>query len=494
MNESAALRNMMLSAIVESSHDAIISKNLQGIIMSWNKGAEAIFGYTEDEVLGKSITILIPESKLQEEDHILASIRANRKIEHFETVRIRKDKSQVSISLTVSPVKDPHGNIIGASKIARDITAQIQAQAEVRKYAARLEILNSISRSISESMDIDTILQRVTDQTSKLTGAAVCLFHPTFSGNAVVRVDDITKDPENEMNAVGFGLPEEALPVISYMAVPVISNNGSIIGGLFFGHPEPGVFLPEHEDLVIAVAAQAAIALDNSRLFAEVQELSRKKDEFIALATHELKTPLTSLKGYLQMLGRKMDGHPAELFVRKSVSQTDRLTGLVDDLLHMSRIQAGKLEFNFESFDLRALMVDIAETFSYQEYQHVVICELEPDAVVLLADGQRIEQAILNLMTNAVKYSPQADKIYLGLHTTGGHAVISVRDEGMGLTPEQVASLFTRFYRTETARGISGLGLGLYLTKEIIDRHQGRIEVKSEPGKGSQFDIWLPLA
>ena len=523
-------KQAILSAIVQSSDDAIISKNLNGIIMSWNRGAEQIFGYSEDEVLGRHITILIPEERLSEEEVIISKIRKGERVQHFETIRKTKNGTEIPISLTVSPVKDSQGNIVGASKIARDISQQVETQRQLKKYTRHLEILNSLGKSISKKMDVKHILQQVTDATTSLTGAAfgaffyndvteegdslmlftlsganrkdfekfgmprsTAVFHPTFTGQGIVRVDDITKDSRYGLTGPHFGMPKGHPPVCSFLSVPVISGSGEVIGGLFFGHPDTGVFQKEHEDLVSNIASQAAISLDNSTLFEQVKSLSEKKDEFIAVASHELKTPLTTIKGYLQVLSKREKDTMSELFLKKSLNQVNKLNSLVKDLLNMSRLESGKLEFQKESFDLRKLLLEISETFSYSTTTHALLYELGDEPVIIEADKQRIEQAVINFMNNAVKYSPKADKISLKLSQFDGKVKISVKDEGIGLTEKERKQIFTRYYRAESTKGISGLGLGLYLTKQIIDRHNGKIEVTSEFGKGSEFSIILPM-
>ena len=524
-------KQAMLSAIVESSDDAIISKDLQGIIMSWNRGAEQLFGYTEAEIVGKSITTLIPKERLSEENVILDRIRNGKKVDHFETERCHKDGRKFPVSITVSPIRDAKGVVIGASKVARDISMQVRSQEALEKYISNLETLNTVGKSISENLDVQGILQRVTDATTKLTGAAfgaffyntigekeesfklftlsgasrevmeqlgmprhTKMFIPTFVDKKVVRIDDIRKFESHGLNTPYNGMPKGHFEVVSYLAVPVVAKSGMVIGGLLYGHPEPNVFTAEAELMVVNIAAQAAVSLDNSRLFEQVKSFSDKKDEFIALASHELKTPLTTIKGYLQVLARKENDHMSRLFLDKSLYQVEKLNSLIEDLLNMSRIEAGRLDFNLEVFDMRSLLEEILETFSYSATSHEVIANLGCEPVYIKGDKQRIEQAVLNLLTNAIKYSPKADKVYLSLRVEGNNLTVSVKDEGMGLTREQRNQLFTRFYRAENTKGISGLGLGLYLTKQIIDRHKGVIQVSSEYGKGSEFFFSLPIS
>lgn len=523
-------RQAHLSAIVESSDDAIISKDLNGIITSWNTGATDIFGYSEAEVLGKSITILIPKDRLNEEQLILKKISSGERIQHFETIRVTKEGKEIPISLSVSPLKDRNGKVIGASKIARNIEEQVKSKKKIENYLEKLRILNSVGKDISAKLDLETVLQKVTDATTKLSGAKfgaffyntedvtgeslmlytlsgasksdfekfgmprhTAVFQPTFSGQGVIRVDDIKKDRRYGKNAPYHGMPSRHLEVTSYMAVPVVSNSGVVIGGLIFGHPEKGVFKKDHEIMVRNIAAQAAIAIDNSQLFEKVKSLSEKKDEFIALASHELKTPLTTIKGYLQILEKKIDEPKSKMFLIKTLDQANRLNTLVDDLLNMSRIEAGQLEFNYEKFDIKELLSDISETFIYSEDSHNLITDFGEIPVFITADKQRIEQAINNLLSNAVKYSPLSDKIYLKLKLNKGQVKVIVKDEGVGLTTEQQQKVFTRFYRAESTKGINGLGLGLYLTKQIIDGHKGKLGVISQEGSGSEFYFSIPV-
>lgn len=523
-------KQAILTAIVESSDDGIISKNLEGIITSWNTGARRIFGYTEEETIGKHISLLIPETLLQEEDMIISNIRSGKKIDHYETIRLAKGGREVPISLTISPVKDSRGRIIGASKIARNISERLHAEQLINQSLYRLNTLNSIGKAIFENLDVQSVLQKVTDATTKLTGAAfgaffnnaldeqgesymlftlsgapreafekfgmprnTDVFRATFLGEGVVRSDDITKDLRYGHNAPHKGMPKGHLPVVSYLAVPVISNSGAVIGGLFFGHPELGVFTEEHEDLVSSIALQAAIALDNSKLFEEVKALSAKKDEFIALASHELKTPLTTIKGYLQVLDRSEKEPVGKLFINKTLNQVEKLNALISDLLDISKIEAGKLRLDKIDFDLRELLLEVIESLQHTNKTHRILFHDDGQPAKIRADRQRLEQALLNLLINAIKYSPKADHIEVWLETTGGEVTVRIRDEGIGLSHAQQKKLFTRFYRAEGAFRIAGLGLGLYLTKDIIDRHQGRIGVASETGKGSTFFFSLPI-
>lgn len=524
-------RQSMLAAIIESSDDAIVSKTLDGIITSWNDSAEKMFGYSPAEAIGQSITLIIPPERLQEEKLIITKVRSNEKVDHFQTERRTKSGDLLSISLSVSPIRDRSGKIIGASKIARNITAQKKAEAALQRYTQNVEALYSIGKAIAEDLDIKRILQKVTDETTRLaeaeygaffyntvdnngesymlytlSGASkeafekigmprnTDVFKITFNGEGVLRVDDITKDPRYGKNAPHHGMPVGHLPVVSYMAVPVISKTGIVIGGLFFGHPKPGIFKREHETMVMNIASQAAVALDNAKLYEEIKILNARKDEFIGIASHELKTPLTGMSGYLQLLERNLAKDANLAFVKKTKGQLNKLLALVADLLDVSKVQAGKLDLTMETFNLHTLLAETLEVIQLLNKTHELLFTSDSNELLVRADKQRMEQVIINLLNNAIKYSPGAKQVEINLATAGQQVKVTVKDFGIGITAEQQKDIFSRFFRADgLAHHMSGLGLGLYISKEIIERHKGHIGVKSEFGKGSEFYFTIPV-
>lgn len=318
-----------LAAIVESSDDAIISKNLNGVVTTWNRAAERLFGYSADEMIGQSILTLIPDARRDEEELILGRIRRGERVDHFETVRRRKDGSSFDISLTVSPIFRADGTVVGASKIARDITDRRRFEAQLEKQARSLAQLNRVAAVVSRDLDLERIVQSVTDIATELSGAQFGaffynqldddgesyllfslsgapreafegfgmprnteLFNPTFLGKGTVRSADIRKDPRYGRNPPHHGMPAGHLPVVSYLAVPVVSASGDVHGGLFFGHDEADIFDVEVEALVVSIAAQAAVAMDNARLHkaakAEIAQ-RRRAEEALELSLGELR-------------------------------------------------------------------------------------------------------------------------------------------------------------------------------------------------------------
>ncbi|MFA7604131.1 MAG: PAS domain S-box protein [Novosphingobium sp.] len=343
-----------LAAIVESSDDAIVSKQLDGTITSWNSAAERLFGWRAEEIVGQSVLALIPEDRHDEEALIIERLRRGERIEHFETVRRHKSGVLFDISLTISPIRRSDGMIVGASKIARDITQKKQAEELLQRQAHRLDILNRVARIISQDLDLDRIVQAVTDEATALSGAQFgAFFHnagdgegagtyrlhslsgaprerfeklgmprgtellaATFADKAIVRSADIREDPRYGRSGPQRGMPAGHLPVVSYLAVPVVSSSGKVIGGLLFGHGEPDRFGPETETLISAIAAQAAVAIDNARLHQAAQaEIAQRKAAEAAkeLLLHEVKHRVKNTLATVQALvTQTLKGTPAE--------------------------------------------------------------------------------------------------------------------------------------------------------------------------------------
>jgi PAS domain S-box-containing protein len=452
-------------------------------------------------------------------------------IEGEEIVVERPDGKRLNVLPYPVPLFNVDGELTGAINTLVDITEKRNADRYLKQHAENLETINSVGKIVSESLDIEEILQNVTDATTSLTGAEfgaffynklnddgeaymlytlsgapkeafekfgmprnTAVFHPTFSGEGIIRVDDITKDPRYGKNKPHHGMPAGHLAVISYLSVPVVSKAGVVIGGLFYGHPEAAKFKAEHETLVSAIAAQAAIALDNAKLYEEIRQLNLKKDEFIALASHELKTPVTSLNGYLQIVESRLqvdDRNRAH--VQKALQQVQKLTRLISELLDVSKIEAGQLPLSLSTFDLVKLVRETVELMQYANKSHRIEFSCDVHQQLISADKQRIEQVIINLISNAIKYSPKADLVRINVKEVENKSIVAVQDFGIGIKREQQERIFSRFYRVEDlADFISGLGIGLYISKQIISRHNGKLTVTSTLGQGSTFSFELP--
>jgi len=350
--KQAEEKSAKLAAIVQSSDDAIISKTPESVVTSWNAAAERMFGYTSDEMIGQTIYKIIPPDRQDEEPRILARLKKGERVEHFETKRLTKDGSLLDISLTISPIKDARGNIIGLSKIARDITGKKQEE--------------------------------------------------------------------------------------------------------------------------------------------------QRKNDFIGMVSHELKTPLTSLSAIIQMGTSKLRHNDDEFLsgaMENANRQVRKMTSMINGFLNISRLESGQLFIEKEPFALDQLLQENLEEIRLTVNSHsfsLAGC----NGIIINADRDKISSVISNLISNAVKYSPKGKLIDIDCQIKDQAVVVSIKDEGIGIKPSDIYRIFDRYYRVENEhlRHVSGFGIGLYLSAEIIKRHDGKIWADSESDKGSTFYFSLPLA
>jgi PAS domain S-box-containing protein len=526
-----------LAKVVESSDDAIVSKDLNSIITSWNPGAERIFGYTAAEAIGKSIRMIIPAHLQSEEDVVMSRIRAGDKVDHYETIRQRKDGTPIAISLTVSPIKNDAGTIIGASKIARDVTDRTRLESAAREHAANTQKLSDVGAVVASTLDREAIVQKVTDTATELTHAefgaffynvrdqhtgdaymlyalsgapreafasfphprATALFGPTFRGEAPVRIDDVTADPRYGKSAPFHGMPPGHLPVRSYLAVPVKGLDGHVIGGLFFAHSQAGRFSEQHERLAIGTAAWASVALENARLYAEAQEANRMKDDFLAVLSHELRTPLNAILGYSRLLrGNMLTGEQFERAIETVERNSRWLTQIVEDVLDVSRIVSGKIRLDVRAVDLPSVIDNaIATVQPAADAKGVRLHALiDPRSAPVSGDPDRLQQVIWNLLSNAVKFTPRGGRVQLRLERVNSHIELVVSDTGAGIRQDFLPYVFERFRQSDSgpARKSGGLGLGLSIVRHIVEMHGGTVMADSAgEGHGSTFTVRLPV-
>jgi PAS domain S-box-containing protein len=364
---------LLLAAIVNSSEDAIISKNLRGIITSWNTGATRLFGYSEDEAIGRSVVMLMPEDRIEEEPKIIARIQKGERVEHFETVRRRKDGTLVEVSLTISPVKDDSGKIVGASKIARDISE----------------------------------LKRISKEREQLL--------------------------ESERIARG-----------------------------------------------------------------QAERANRMKDEFLATVSHELRTPLNAIVGWTQVLRESKE---ATNEIQTGVDVIERsamsLARLVEDLLDLSQITSGKMILDVQQLDICALLREVLLSVQHaSELKQIQLRTIINGKGPMMGDQQRLQQILWNLLSNAIKFTQKGGKVEVSAMRINSHWEIAVSDNGKGISPDFLPHVFERFSQADssTSRRYSGLGIGLALVKQLVELHGGEIRAESlGVDKGSTFTVSLPL-
>ncbi|MFL5656629.1 MAG: PAS domain S-box protein [Ktedonobacteraceae bacterium] len=362
------------AAIIESSDDAIIGKDLDGIIVSWNRGAEHLYGYRAQEVVGKPISLLIPPELSDELPGILSLLQRGERITHYETVRMTKDGTRVAVSVTISLIKDSSGTSIGASSIARDITD--------RK-----------------------------------------------------RMEDIIR---------------------------------------------------KNEELV--------------QQCRRVQEINRLKSEFLANMSHELRTPLNAIIGFTELIYNEEVGPISEEqkeYLGDTLSSSKHLLRLITDVLDLAKIEAGKMTFLPEPVDLDELVGEVRDILRPLTAGNRLHMEVEIDSRLgrITVDPAKLKQALYNYLSNAIKFTPEEGKVTIRLRAEGDGAFrLEVEDTGIGIQPENLGRLFVEFQQLDAGltKGYQGTGLGLALTRRIVEAQGGRVGVHSTPGQGSTFFAVLP--
>jgi PAS domain S-box-containing protein len=433
------------------------------------------WGKAHDEVLNKPLFEAKPELAGQglEEifDHIYTTgekFTAN----EFPVKFFRDSRPVVDYRhLLYEPLRDNNGEIYAIASIGIDVTDQVRARQKVEEAEER-------ARLAVEATDIGTIDINLVENTA--------IASQRFTDIAGVSNDGGYQSFLTKLHPEDRSIRDEAF------------KNALLYGKLFY---EARIFT-DNGIRWIRGMGQTYYNEDGSpvRMLGTIADitdqrlLQQQKDEFISLASHELKTPLTSLKAYIQLLQRAKEGQriPRE-FVDNSIKQIGRLEKLIADLLDVSKISSGKLTYNMETIDFSILLREAIRSLQLTVPSHWFVLQGNP-AVMLKGDRYRLEQVLSNYLMNAVKYSPNSNNVVINSEIDGDKLIVSVQDFGIGISPEHLHSLFDRFYRIESSsRSFEGLGLGLYVSSEIIKRHHGDFWIKSEPDKGSTFYFSLPI-
>jgi PAS domain S-box-containing protein len=523
--------HIRLASIVEFSDDAIIGKTLEGVIVSWNRGAQRIYGYSEEEVVGRSISLLVPPDRPDELREILETIKRGDLVDHFETVRIRKDGGLIDISLTVSPLKNSAGDIIGASTIARDITRRKRAEEEQQRLAEENATISEIGRIISSSLDIGEVYEGFAKEMNKLVdfdrisidtidherGLAVVKY--IYGEEAQGYNPGITfpwqGDRVQELSSGNILITEDADPVSTSLdflsgfrsdaLVPLISR-GHIIGIMVLRSRRAGAYGPQERVILESLANLIGPAVDNGSLYEEAvlaeqelarqaQELSRSNTEleqFAYVASHDLQEPLRMVSSYVQLLSRrykdKLDSD-ADDFIGFAVDGAARMQVLINDLLTYSRV--GTQGRPFEPTDCNNIIRRVIDDLTgiIGDAGATVVYD---DLPTINCDATQLGQLFQNLVANALKFrSEDPPKIRVSAEGRDGEWVFSVRDNGIGIAPDYFQQIFLIFQRLHNRSEYAGTGIGLAVCKKIVERHGGRIWVDSEHGKGSTFHFTL---
>jgi PAS domain S-box-containing protein len=489
-----------IAAVVESSDDAIISKTLDGIIMSWNKGAERIFGYKAEEIVGKSILLLIPSNLQNEEPRIIERLKKGERIEHYETIRVTKGGRSVDISLTVSPVKDNRGKVIGASKIARDITEDKKRLEALRESEVRFRTMADAAPMLIWESGIDGLCN---------------YFNQTW-------LDFVGRKSEQEL---GNGWREGLHPEDSARYLQLYSSSfdaripfemeyrlrhrlGEYRWILVKGTPRFGPkgtfqgYIGACVDITESVQARRTLAdsrKELERLVGErttsLQEAVNQMEEFSYSVSHDLRAPLRAMQGYATAVledyrGKVLDGE-AEDYLQRIVTAGARMDRLTRDVLVYSKIPRTDLQLHVVTLD--KLVSDIAQQFRQAKTRDVEI-SVETPLLPVLGNESFLAQAISNLVDNAVKFTLPSPipRIRVWTEQTQGQVRLWVEDNGIGVKPEHQKRIWGMFERVHPQTKFEGTGIGLAIVRKTIERMNGTVGVISDGVTGSKFWIQLP--
>jgi len=469
----AESRSAVLTAIVESSDDAIISKDLQGIVTSWNLSAERIFGYSAAEMIGRPILTLIPADLQYQEPDILSRLAKGERIDHFKTERVTKSGKLIHVSLTISPVRDRTGEIIGVSKIARDVTEQTRSEEKEAMLSAIIESSNDaiISKNLNSIITSwNKSAERIFGYpANEIIGKSVLALIPAERQQEEPLILARLKNGETVEHFETQRITKSGLLIDVSLTISALRNSRGDITGL------------------------SQIARD----ITERKREDQRKNDFISIISHELKTPLTTIRSYVQLALAKnvVRTDPAtENLLLRAEAQTAKMTAMVHSFLNLSRLEEGKISLNCSVFPLHQLVEEIAEEAQILSPEHHIAlemsCQLEIDA-----DRDKLYQVMTNLVTNAIKYSDKGSTIRISCCTSEQQVTIEVHDQGIGIPEKDQPRLFERFYRVQEKQSqhIGGFGIGLYLVSELLRLHGSKIHVKSRPGEGSVFSFSLPV-
>jgi PAS domain S-box-containing protein len=458
--------------------------------------------------------------------------------------RIRTDAGENWVSAHGHATYAEDGTVLGMLGIVRDITDAMRAKELQREQAEALQIINNFGRLLSAELDLKKLAQALTDAATGLIGAqfgaffynvpdggggsytlytlsgadprhferfplprATALLGPTFRGESIVRIADVTRDARFGQNEPHRGLPRGHLPVRSYLAIPVNGRSGEVLGSLLFGHAEPGVFSDGDERIVAGLAAQAAIAIDNARLFDAAQKArgaaeiaNRLKDEFLATVSYELRMPINAVLGWTSLLrGTQMDAARRDKALETIESNARLQQKIVEDILDVSRIVAGQLRLEREPIPFRpAVEAAVDSIRPMAETKSIALTvELGDDPAILIGDRARLQQVAWNLLSNAIKFTPEGGSMRVSLDVTESRVELVVSDTGVGIAPAFLPYVFERFRQGDASatRTHGGLGLGLTIVRHLTEMHGGSVAaVSAGEGKGATFIVRLPTA
>jgi len=534
-----------LAAIIDSSDDAIISNSLSGIIQSWNAGAARMFGYSAEEAIGQPTTLIAPPELQSQEQQVLEQLRRGERVEHYDTVSVSKDGRRIPISLAISPIHKGPGEVMGVSRIARDIGERIHAEQALRSseqrlwdeahalermsewstrlwrsetlaeglhiiLAANIELLSADKGNVQLLEDIGPALQMAAQRGFELEFtdhfATVTCDDASACGRALRRgerviVQDVERDPDFEPHRDVLR-HAECRAVVS---TPLVASGGRLLGVVsvhFHTNHRPTDAELRRQDLFLR---QSCDFIQRCRMEQELRtreealrEADRQKDEFLALLAHELRNPLAPICNAAEVLTRQLtdfpDAHAAVDVIKRQAAQ---LTRLVDDLLDVARVTRGRIDLQRCTLQIDRVVSQALETVEplLREKQHRVSVSSSDEPLYVRGDFARLVQCVSNLLTNAVKYTHPGGDIRVQTQAPGDSVYIAVTDNGAGIARELLPRIFDLFVQGQRTldRAQGGLGIGLPVVKKLMEMHGGSVKAYSGGiGQGATFELCLP--
>jgi PAS domain S-box-containing protein len=482
-------RNTLLAAIVESSNNAIIGQTLDGIITSWNRVAEEMYGYTESEVLGKSVDLLTVPERQEELRNILQRVKAGERVEHLETLRRRKDGKELQIALTVSPIKDRNNRLIGASSSAHDISDRKRAEEALRmsetRYRSLFEnMLNGLAYCqmlFEDERPVDFVYLDVNGKFEELTGLV------NVVGRRVTEVIPGIRESNPELFEIYGRVASTGLPARfdAYLEP---------LGGLWLSvtvfSPSLGYFVALFENITERKHAEQALA----RQAEELERSNKELEQFAYIASHDLQEPLRMVSSYTGLLAEDLGDRLDKTAARHLHYARDgavRMQQLVNDLLRFSRVSRGA-DGDRERVDcdrlVEAVTADLQEAIA--RAGATVTHGRLPTVIGVRTE---LRQLFANLIGNAVKFhGSQPVRVHVSAEHSDATWRFAVTDNGIGIDPAQAERIFEVFKRLHARGRYPGTGIGLAICKKVVEHHGGRIWVESTPGAGATFRFTLP--
>lgn len=490
--------DLYLKALNSANSGIIITDNRQpdNPIVYCNKAFETITGYKKNEIIGHNCRFLQLQDRMQNERSELKEAIKNGEECRVEIRNYKKNGKLFWNELFISPVKNDQGEVTHFIGVQNDITERKKYEHELREEKASVErkILERTKELIDNEIFLSSIIQTVRESLLVLDAQ-----YTVLSANSHF-LNTFKVTSEDTVGTILFELGNHQWDIqpLKDLLLKILPTNNPVID-FEVEHDFPHIgkkmmllnayrieFEGQYKDRIL-------IAIED---ITDKREIDRRKDDFLSIASHELKTPLTTIKGLVQLLQRMPPEGSSSKYLstlEKVGTYVDRLNNLITELLDTSKIQSGNIELHNEPFNINKTVRDTVENLALATPDYTINLDGNSEAVIL-GDELQISQVVNNLISNAIKYSPGSNTIDVHVNRVGDFVKISVTDYGMGISSQDKAKIFERFFRArDIQKKFPGLGIGLYISHEIIANHKGTLWVESEIGKGSTFSFTLPI-